>query len=157
MVNLARRLIDLGADISISAVPALASDWSTDFYVSETAMHDAVVLAKSFNLIHLATSTKIDIFVCGSDPFNTSVMNRRLLKTIGTDEDSVDAWFASPEDVILHKLVWYRKGGETSERQWRDVVGVLEQQHDRLDFAYLTKWSDRLQVQDLLERIRSGS
>ena len=62
---------------------------------------------------------------------------------------------ATPEDVILHKLVWYRKGGETSERQWGDIVGVLNQQYNRLDMAYLSEWADRLQIHELWNRVQT--
>ncbi len=61
---------------------------------------------------------------------------------------------ASPEDVVLQKLVWYRKGGEVSERQWRDVIGVLSIQADALDTGYLTSRADRAGVTDLLDRAR---
>src|SRR5581483_10785947 len=55
------------------------------------------------------------------------------------------------QDVILRKLEWYRRGGEASERQWRDVLAVLRvQQH--LDETYLRRWAERLGVSDLLTR-----
>jgi hypothetical protein len=62
--------------------------------------------------------------------------------------------FASPEDTLLHKLVWFRLGGGVSERQWRDASGVLRIQGDSLDSAYLDTWAGRLGVRDLLEKAR---
>ena len=59
---------------------------------------------------------------------------------------------ASAEDVILHKLRWYRLGNEVSDRQWQDVLGVLKVQRGRLDLDYLHQNADRLEVEDLLER-----
>ena len=59
---------------------------------------------------------------------------------------------ASPEDTILAKLEWYRLGDEISDRQWRDILGVLAVQGDRLDFAYMRQWAATLDVSDLLER-----
>ena len=147
--------IDIGADLSESVVQELASQWDRDFYVSEPAMRDAVQRGRCFNLIHLSTSLKVDIFVCGADAFNASVLKRRLSRTVAVGEETLSIWMATPEDVILHKLVWYRKGGDTSERQWLDIAGVLRQQQDRLDAGYLAKWADRLQVRGLWERIRS--
>jgi hypothetical protein len=44
-------------------------------------------------------------------------------------------------------------GGEQSERQWRDVVGVVKVQGERLDYEYLQKMSAELQVGDLLVRL----
>ena len=69
---------------------------------------------------------------------------------IGTDPERV-AYVASPEDVVLAKLEWFRSGGEVSERQLRDVLGVLKVQGERLDLAYLQRWAATLGVGDLLE------
>lgn len=145
--------VDLGADVPESAVHDLAAQWNEEFYVSESAMKDAVKRGKSFNLIHLSTSLKVDIFVCGSDEFNASVLKRRLPRDVAAGDESTTVWLATPEDVVLHKFVWYRKGGETSDRQWRDIAGILKQQKG-LDTDYLTGWSDRLNVRDLWERIQ---
>lgn len=62
--------------------------------------------------------------------------------------------FASPEDTLLHKLVWYKLGNEISERQWRDVHGLLEVQGDALDQQYLDRLAPALDVVNLLARAR---
>ena len=59
----------------------------------------------------------------------------------------------SPEDVLLQKLRWYRKGGEVSDRQWRDAVGIVRVQASRLDRSYLTYGAALLGVTDLVERV----
>jgi hypothetical protein len=64
----------------------------------------------------------------------------------------LSAKFASPEDTVLAKLEWYRLGGEVSERQWRDVLGVLRARGSQLDLEYMRKWAGELHVGDLLER-----
>lgn len=56
------------------------------------------------------------------------------------------------ENAILRKLEWYRRGGESSERQWRDVVGIVNAQDRQLDRAYLREWAGKLGVSDLIER-----
>ena len=61
-------------------------------------------------------------------------------------------YVTSAEDIVLHKLCWYRDGGEVSERQWQDVIGVLRVQEGHLDMEYLYKWASELDVRDLLER-----
>ena len=58
----------------------------------------------------------------------------------------------SPEDTILRKMLWFREGGEVSDRQWRDILGVLRAQHGSLDLAYLREWAVRLALTDLLGR-----
>jgi hypothetical protein len=67
------------------------------------------------------------------------------------------AKFASPEDTVLAKLEWYRMGGEASERQWRDILGVLKTRAGELDLAYLHQWAGELQVSDLLARALEAS
>jgi len=146
--------IDIGADLPESAIHGLVSKWDSDFYVSETAMRDAVQRGSSFKLIHLSTSLKVDIFVCGTDAFNASVMKRRQSRVVAIGEETLSICIATPEDVILHKLVWYRKSGDTSERQWQDIFGVVKQQQDQLDGPYLSDWAERRKVGDLWERIR---
>jgi hypothetical protein len=65
---------------------------------------------------------------------------------------------ATPEDIILAKLSWFRKGGSVSARQWNDVLGVVRIQGDRLDRAYLNDWAERLGVRELLDdALRQGS
>ena len=129
--------IDLCADITESVVDDMVSHWEHDFYVSESAMRDAIQRGSCFNLIHLGTSMKVDVFVCATDPFNKSVLQRRQSRTVRSADEDLTVWFASPEDLILHKLAWYRKGGEISERQWRDITGVLTQQKDCLEINYI--------------------
>ena len=58
----------------------------------------------------------------------------------------------SAEDTVLRKLQWYRTGGEVSDRQWRDVLGVMVANRGGLDQRYLDTWAKRLQVEDLLRR-----
>jgi hypothetical protein len=59
---------------------------------------------------------------------------------------------------VLRKLEWYRRGGEVSERQWGDVIGVVRAQGERLDRDYMRAWAERLAVADLLDRaLREGS
>jgi hypothetical protein len=60
--------------------------------------------------------------------------------------------FATPEDVVLHKLDRFRQGGETSDRQWSDILGVLRVQAGRLDLDSMKQWAPALAVADLLER-----
>ena len=73
---------------------------------------------------------------------------RRQRVDIGAGE----IWMASAEDVILAKLSWFRKGGEVSEKQWRDVLGILRVQRGRLDADYLRSMAESLGLSDLLDR-----
>jgi hypothetical protein len=64
---------------------------------------------------------------------------------------------ASAEDTILRKLDWYRAGGESSERQWNDLLGICRTAKERLDFNYLHRWASYLKLDDLLERLLAES
>ena len=63
-------------------------------------------------------------------------------------------WITSAEDVVLRKLRWFDDGGQVSDRQWRDILGVLRTQAGRLDDAYLDSTAREVGLADLLERAR---
>jgi hypothetical protein len=94
---------------------------------------------------------KVDVFIPHPRPFLRSQLSRAQEQTFAF-ETEISAKFATPEDTILAKLEWYRIGGEVSERQWRDVLGVLKTRAGALDLDYLRKWASELRVNDLLER-----
>jgi hypothetical protein len=102
------------------------------------------------NLIHSASSVKIDLFVAGGTPLDESLLQRRRLIMAG--DPPQDTYGHSPEDILLQKLRWFRLGGEVSDRQWRDVLGIVRAQGTRLDTSYLHRAAELLEVVDLLER-----
>ncbi|MGA9348553.1 MAG: hypothetical protein WBW48_07080 [Anaerolineae bacterium] len=142
---------DLVADLRLEHVEPLAQALGDAFYADVEMMRDAVRRRGSFNLIHLDTMFKVDVFVARPRPFDRSQLARRQLHLLSEDPER-RAYVTSAEDVILSKLEWYRMGSEVSDRQWRDVLGVLRVQGDRLDRDYLRRMSVELGVTDLLER-----
>jgi len=142
---------DLVADLRLEHAEPLARALSGTFYVDAESIREAVLHQSSFNVIHLETMFKVDVFVVKKRPFHRSQMERRIAQVIATDPERT-AYVATAEDTILAKLEWYRMGGGVSERQWRDVLGVMKVQADRLDLAYLRQWAAQLNVLDLLER-----
>jgi hypothetical protein len=94
---------------------------------------------------------KVDIFVAGADAFDRERLKRRVLVAFSSGLQPVTLFVDTAENTILRKLEWYRRGGQTSERQWRDVVGIVNVQSTRLDRAYLREWAGRLAVSDLIE------
>ena len=115
-------------------------------------IRDALARSASFNVVHLATMFKADVFSFVREPWMESEMSRGRVELVPTDAGVVPIRFASPEDTLLHKLVWFRMGDEVSDRQWGDVLGILKIQGTQLDSEYLEKWSAVLHVADLLER-----
>lgn len=121
------------------------------FYVDKSPIREAIRTYRSFNVIHLETIFKVDLFVAGPNPFHRAQLARSRLRSL----DEASAWqirVLSAEDTLLAKLNWYRLGGEVSERQWRDVLGVLAVQAGRLESEYLFRMAEELGVADLLAR-----
>ena len=142
---------DLVADIKPEQVPPLVALLEGEFYTDADMIQDAILHSSSFNLIHLETMFKVDVFILKQRAFDINQMERRISQPLGDALDE-QAYFSTAEDLILAKLEWFRAGGETSDRQWRDILGVLDIQSDRLDFKYLQKWAEELGVQDLLQK-----
>lgn len=122
-----------------------------DFYVDADMIREAIQHYSSFNVIHLPTMVKADLFLPRVTPFNESQWSRRRLEQIRPTGEMRAVWVASAEDMILQKMEWYRLTGERSDRQWGDVLGMLKVQGEALDFAYLKRWADELSLADLLK------
>lgn len=143
---------DLVADLRLEHAEPLARALTNAFYVDAEMIREAIRQQRSFNVIHFATAFKVDVFVRKNRAFDESQLTRRVRQIVATDPERA-VFVASAEDTILAKLEWYRLGGETSERQWRDVLGIVKTQGERLDQNYLREWAVQLGVEDLLEKI----
>lgn len=144
---------DLLIDLEPPKLPLLLEELEGTFYFDASRARDAVARGTSFNVIHLDTMFKVDLFVAGTDPLSQSEMRRRERHQIGESADE-SLFVASAEDTVLQKLHWYRLGNRVSERQWLDVVGILRVQGDRLDRTYLVSWASKLGLTDLLVEAR---
>jgi hypothetical protein len=143
--------VDLVADLNSEHVEPLEGALRDSFYVDAEMIREAIRRRASFNIIYLPTMLKVDIFVLKRDPLSLQEMARRQSFQLG-DSPSERLMLASAEDIILQKLDWFRRGGEISDRQWNDVLGVLKVGGSRLDVPYLRSWAPQLNVSDLLER-----
>lgn len=142
---------DLVVDLHHENVAPLAGALGEAFYADAGMMHEAIDRHGSCNLIHLETAFKVDLFVTRPRAFDRAQLARRQLQRLSQDPE-IEAYVATAEDTVLSKLEWYRLGGEVSDRQWRDLLGVLKVQGESLDVAYMRQMADGLSVADLLGR-----
>ncbi len=144
--------VDVVVNLRLEHVPGLVTALGEDFYIDEEMAREAVLRRSTFNLIFQPSVFKLDIFVARLDSWTREELSRGRVIELEVSGERVALRFASPEDALLHKLVWFRMGGEGSERQWRDVLGVLRVQAGALDETYLVQWAEPLGVADLLVR-----
>jgi hypothetical protein len=143
---------DLVADLRPQHVDGLVEALRAGYYIDANMIRGALAARSCFNLIHLATSFKVDIFVLKGRPYDRAALARKERRSIDPDSPEAQVFLATPEDTVLAKLEWYRLGNEVSDRQWIDILGVLKLQRGRLDLDYMKKWAAALKVADLLER-----
>jgi len=147
----ATRDVDLIAAVVGQHAGPLVASLGSGFYADEAQIAAAAQNQGSFNLIHLDTMSKIDVHSVWRTDFGVTQLARRRPTQVG-GASPLELYVTSPEDTILAKLDWYRQGGEQSDRQWRDVLGVLRVQSNALDRVYLEDWARRLRISDLLSR-----
>ena len=149
---------DLVADILPEHITPLVQALEGEFYADADMMHGALRARSSFNLIHLRTAYKVDVYVPRDRLFDRAQIERSELQPLPLmDGATWQAPVASAEDTVLAKLDWYRQGGEISDRQWRDIIYVLRLREAELDTAYLRQGADSLGVADLLERAQTAA
>ncbi len=110
------------------------------FYVS--GLDD--VIAKrmsSFQVTQIATISRADLMIPAETEFSRIQLTRRQTIPISTGRD---VYFASPEDVIINKLIWGKQS--QSEKQWRDVLSIMKTQRESLEYNYLKEWTNKLGI-----------
>lgn len=135
---------DLLVDLQPAQVAPLVAALAADYYIDDLAIYDAIRHRASFNILHLATMFKIDFFIRNpAAPFDTATFQRARAAHLD-DPPTIPAVFTSPEDIVLRKLVWYQMGGGVSDRQWLDILEVLQTQGPDLDRPYMRQWESRI-------------
>ena len=129
----------------------LASLLGEDFYIDADTAERAIHARRSFNVIHLETMFKVDIFVAQGDAYSRRAMESRLIRVV-SDAPPLSLPVATAEDTVAHKLFWFRQADESSDKQWRDLVGVLKTLDRHIDQARLRLACTDLGVDDLVDR-----
>jgi hypothetical protein len=145
--------VDIVADLREEHIIPFVQALAPLFYADDEMIRDAIQRRGSFNLIHFETAFKVDVFIPKERAFDQMQLEHREKSIVARDPDR-SVFVTSAEDVILAKLEWYRMGEEVSDRQWRDILGVIRVQSTQLDFRYLEQWATVLKVEDLLVRAR---
>lgn len=143
--------VDLVADFRPEHIQRFCAALSSEFYADPVHIQESLRHGTLFTLVHFATSFKFDIFPLSSKPFDQSQFARRFKTAYSFDgQETLQVPVASAEDTVLMKLVWYRMGGQVSDRQWSDIRDIIRVQRERLDRGYLDQWAGPLGVEDLL-------
>lgn len=146
--------IDLVVDLDPAKIDEFTSELEAAFYADPGLIRDSFARGRAANLIHLATAWKFDLFPLCSDEYSSTEFGRRIFREIRPDgNEAVECAVATAEDTILRKLQWYGAGGERSERQWNDLLGVCRTVGARLDLIYLERWARHLRIDDMLTRL----
>jgi hypothetical protein len=120
-----------------------------DFYVSLEAAGDAARRRSQFNILHPASGTKIDFMVARTDPWGRLELERRQRVRILPDREG---YIARPEDVIISKMQYYKKGG--SEKHLRDVAGILKVSGEKVNRAYIEHWAEEFGLKEIWDAIQ---
>jgi len=146
------------ADVTIQPFAHVADQFynvvKEEFYISEQAMHQALSSSGCFNIIHLRTGFKVDLFVQGPSELEQRLLARSKKLRL-SDASRKELFVVSPEDIVLLKLRWFRESDCTSQRQWNDILGVLAMQGKSLDFEYLMDSARKLGLEELLNRAKA--
>jgi hypothetical protein len=134
--------VDIVADLRPEHVDDLCAFFrAPDYYVARHAVEDAIRRGFQFNIIHIPAGLKIDVMLPKRTEYG--VLEQQRAQRL-TDPDGLSAMFASPEDVILNKLLFFQLGG--SEKHLRDISGILKVKADVVNRGYITEWALKLGV-----------
>ena len=122
---------------------------SNEFYCDKEMIEEEIERRGQFNIIHTASGLKIDIILTKTTPFSQTEFARRNRSAVFSDQD---AFFTSPEDVIIKKMEYYKEGG--SEKHLRDIAGILKISGEAVDKNYIANWSRQLGLTEIWDAIQ---
>jgi hypothetical protein len=143
--------VDFIASMESSHVKPFAASLGPDFYADEDYIRTSLQYGRSFNVIHMPTAFKMDVFPA-TEEFHHAQLDHATTATFDFFGQSITCRVVSAEDVLLAKLRWFRLTGNSSERQWNDLRGVVTVSGTHLDREYLKSWAAKLGVSELLQK-----
>lgn len=142
--------IDVVVDLRASHVNALCEAFpAPDYYLSRPAAESAIAKKFQFNILHPSSGMKVDCIIPSTGDHDRLQLGRG--RAITRADGGYTVIFASPEDVIIKKMEYFREGG--SEKHLRDITGVLKMQGDKIDRAYILSWAEKLKLMPIWEMI----
>jgi hypothetical protein len=147
--------VDIVVSLPLGRLTDFVASLGADFEVDLDMFRDAMLRGSCCNIFYLPLLTKVDLFARGGEPFDESEFSRRRVVQVRASGERLVV--KSAEDTVLRKLLWFRAGGEVSERQWCDVVQVLRVGGNDLEASYLDAWAVRLRIETLLARARADA
>jgi len=148
--------VDVVADLQASSVAGWIGELGQDFQVDLAWATAEVLRHGAFQAMHLPSLLRIDVFVPPWEGVHLwKWQRRRRLVLDPSTKAGLDVTAA--EGIVIQKLLWFRSGGEVSDRQWRDVLGVLKAQGASLNLAELDFWAAQCSVADLLARAKQNA
>jgi hypothetical protein len=140
--------VDVIVALPSSKVADFAIESAAEFDLDEESLREQIRQGRSYNIFHRTTTTKVDLFPA-IGRFERNQLDRSVVVA--------GVRVIAPEDALLAKLRWYRMGGEISDRQWRDIAGLIAVSGPRLDLAHLHTWAAEMGIADLLARALADS
>lgn len=141
--------VDMAVRLDGATGDALLERVATVFYVPIESARSAIQTHSSFNLVDTASALKVDLFVSGDGLLDRMQIKRRVLIAVPGSANGI--WVTAAEDQVLRKLDWFRQGGSSSDRQWRDVVGILRIHRESMDLDYLRSSALEVGLGDALD------
>lgn len=144
--------IDIVVELPLGRLDDFARALGPEFEVDLDMLRDALLNGRTCNIFFLPSVMKVDIFAVGATQFDEAEFARRRAVPVRPSGETLVV--KTPEDTVLRKLLWFRAGGEVSDRQWRDILEVLRVSGPGMDGDYLSMWASRLGVDTLLAKAR---
>lgn len=141
--------LDVSAHITSDQTEAIVRAFEDDFMVNRAELEYALENPRwpaTFQLLHYDTSFKIDVFLSEDDEYDRSAEKRaRAVELL----PGLVVRYVSAEDIVLMKLRWFELGNRVSDRQWNDLVQVIEIQGEAFDREFLLHWAEHFGLREL--------